>query len=334
MKKEKIVSSAVPSIGKKVKAIAFILAGILLFLILTDLIVSVVSIYRWTHPEKETWTQSPAEFGLDYHTFELDTPNGTVYGWKIAAQTPNRSDSEEWIHTTEYSDKTVVFAPNYDSNREISDLGGVDYFVDLCSAGYNVITFDWTGSGFSEGTKNVFTLDKTEELKAVVAFAEEETGASFLAVQGIGFGCYPAAVAASECDAVDALILDSCYADFSDMFYGSFDFWTSWNIAPVRETVRFLFPLFSGVDLENLSLADPINRLNGKHVLFIQGESDELFGTDGAKYLQSLANTDNTTSLWLVSGSLHLRTRSYDAELYESKVTGFLSETYKTETSA
>ncbi len=316
------------SVLKRIKWIALILAGILGLLILLDLAIAVGSIYRWTHPEKKPWDSTPAEYGLDYYTFEIETEKGVVRGWKIAAQTPIDPDAEDWVYTTEYSDKTIVFAPNYDSNRELQDMGGIDYIAELCAAGYNVITFDWTGSGFSDGTKNVFTLDKTEELKAVVSFAAEETKASFIAVQGIGFGCYPAAVAAAECEQVDALILDSCYENFNTMFFGNLGNWSAFNLPPIKETIRLLFPLVSGIKTNEITLANPINQLNGKDVFFIQGEGDELFGTTDAKHLQSLAAVDNEAKLWLVSDALHLRTRTYDTETYFTKVSDFLTKAY------
>lgn len=324
-KKQRTVSSRT---RKAIKIAGGFLGGIFLLLIVADLVMGASLIHRWTHPEKVTWTQSPAQVGLESETFELDTPNGTVYGWVIPAQEPK--DSEDEVESSaEYSDKTVLLASNYDSNREWADLGGVDYFVDLCSAGYNVVTFDWTGSGFSDGTKNVFTLDKTEELKAVAEFAAEKTGASFLAVQSVGFGCYPAAVIAADCEKVDALIMDSCYEDFSHAFYGNFSLWSPVDFAPVCKTVEWMFPLLSGVDVNEITLTDPINRLKGKSAFFIQGENDEWFGTEGAKHLYTLAGADNEASLWIVSRAGHLLTRSYDSETYASKVTEFLSKAYE-----
>lgn len=316
------------SFSKTWKWILWAVAGLLVALILLDLCVALFSIYGWIHPKKEKWNASPADYGLDYYTFEVETENGTVCGWKIAAQTPMDADAEEWVYATEYSDKTVVFAPNYDSNRELLDLGGLDYVAELCAAGYNVITFDWTGSGFSDGTTNVFALEKAEELKAVVRFAAEETKSSFLAVQGVGFGCYAAAVAAAECDEVDALILDSCYEDFSQVLYGNYENWTAWSFAPFRETVRFLFPLVSGVKVNDITLADPINALNGKDVFLIQGTADELFGSESAKHLKTLAEIDNNTELWLVNDAFHLRARAQDSEAYLQKVSQFLASAY------
>ncbi len=316
------------SLSKKIKRVVGVTAGILALLLLLDLAVAVLSIHDWTHPEKVRWQSSPAEYGLDYYAFEIETENGMVRGWKIAAQTPMDADAEEWVYATEYSDKTVVLAPNYDSNRELLDIGGIDYMAELCAAGYNVITFDWTGSGFSDGKKNVFTLDKIEELKAVVDFAAKETGSSFLAVQGIGFGCYPAAVAAAECDEVDALILDSCYGSFNEMFYGNFGDWSAFDLAPVRGTVRLLFPLLSGVKVNEITLEDPVNAISGKDVFFIQGEADEIFGIAGAQHLQTLASVDNDSELWLLDGVTHLRARTYDGEAYLSKISAFLSEAY------
>ncbi len=316
------------SLSKKLKWIVGILCGALVLLLLLDFAVAVFSIYDWIHPEKTRWQSTPAEYGLDYYVFEVETENGVVRGWKIAAQTPMDADTEEWVYTTEYSDKTVILAPNYDSNRELQDLGGIDYMAELCAAGYNVITFDWTGSGFSDGKKNVFTLDKTEELKAVVDFAAQETKSSFIAVQGIGFGCYPAAVATAECDEVDALILDSCYENFDEMFYGNFGDWSVFDLAPVKGTVRLLFPLLSGVDTNEISLADPINAMNGKDVFFIQGQADETFGISGAQHLKTLASVDNNAELWLLDGVTHLRARTYDGEAYLSKISAFLSDAY------
>lgn len=306
-------------------AVAVLLAA----LVLLDVIGAAVSIHGWSHPEKKTVESLPSDYGLDYYSFELETENGVIWGWKIAAQTPVPPDAEEWIYTTEYSDKTVVVASNYDSNRENYDLGGLDYAVDLCSAGYNVFLFDWTGSGSSDGTKNVFTLDKAEELKAVVRYAAEETKSSFLAVQGVGFSCYPAAVAAAECDEVDGLILDSSYETFESVFYGRFSDWSGVDLAPFRSTVKGLFPLLTGVKTEGLTLADPVNTLNGKHVLFIQGENDELFGSDDAEHLSKLAAVDNETTFWLVAGAGHLRARAFDAEGYLKKVSDFLESAYK-----
>ena len=313
---------------KRVKITALVLLGIFAFLIAADLLYSGISVYRWTHPEKITWSQSPAEFGLDYYSFEIETENGTVRGWKIAAQTPIPDDAEEWVPATEYSDKTVVLACNYDSNREFADLGGIDYMVDLCSAGYNVITFDWTGSGFSDGAKNVFLLDKVEDLRKVVEFAASETESSFLAIHAVGFACYPATQVAADCDVVDALVLDSSYESFSDAFYGNFKSWSAVSFAPVRETVRMMFPMIAGFSPDEYALTDAMNRMNQKAVLFIQGEYDEVFGSDGAKHLQSLAKNDNESSLWIVPEATHLRCRTYDIEQYLSKVDSFLDEIY------
>ncbi len=328
MKKISAVQPKKTDWKKKTGIIALIVLGVLMLLILADFILAAVTVHGWTHPEKTPWSSSPAEYGLDYYAFELETENGTVYGWKMAAQTPNSPDAEEWVEATEYSDKTLVFAPNYDGNREITDLGGLDYMAELCAAGYNVITFDWTGSGFSDGTKNVFNLDKAGELQAVVDYAKAETGASFLAVQAVGFGCYPAAEVAAGSDKVDAVIFDSVYNRFDDMFYGRYENWSSFNFFPVKDTARWLFPLLSGVDTSSISLSAPIQKTVGKNLLFIQGENDEIFGSEDAKRLSSLASAENQSTLWIQPDGLHLRTRAYDGEIYFGKVSDFLKGAY------
>jgi pimeloyl-ACP methyl ester carboxylesterase len=100
------------------------------------------------------------------------------------------------------------------------------------------------------------------------------------------------------------------------------------SFAPVRETVRMMFPMIAGFSPDEYALTDAMNRMNQKAVLFIQGEYDEVFGSDGAKHLQSLAKNDNESSLWIVPEATHLRCRTYDIEQYLSKVDSFLDEIY------
>lgn len=308
---------------------ALVTAGLLILALSVNFLIALSLVRTWITPEKKGWTQAPTEVGIWYETFELDTVNGKVYGWVMAAQQPVDDDALEWLPPEGYSDKTVVFASNYDSSRELLDLGGVDYFVDFCKEGYNVVTFDWTGSGLSEGDQNAFLLDKAEELRAVVDFALEKTDADFLALQGIGFGCYPAAQVTAEHQAVDALILDSCYNDFSDVLFGRFENWAgAWDLAPIRGTAAWLFPRMAGVDPAECSLTKFVSRMQGKALFFIQGDVDEIFGSQPAKDLASLAalNASNRVSSWILPNVGHLRARSYDSETYFAKISAFLTE--------
>ncbi|MBQ1271891.1 MAG: hypothetical protein IIY12_00120 [Clostridia bacterium] len=334
MKAEMKKNKKPTAVGKKILWIAIALVAVMLLLVLADVGIAYGEIHRWTHPEKTVWQTSPAEYGLDYYTFEIETENGTVCGWTIAAQQPNSPDADDWVYTTEYSDKTVILAPNYDNNREATDLGGGDYFVKLCSEGYNVITFDWTGTGFSDGEKNVFALDKVEELKAVVKFAAEETKASFLALQGVGFACYPAAMATAECEEVDALILDSCYDTFENAVLNRMEHWTKWNFFPVNNTIRGMFSAVSGVETETCSMTIPLQRLNKKSIYFVQGSADELFGSAHISSLSAVTMKNNQTEVWLLPDVGHLRAASYDSETYGNKMTDFLQKSYQTEHSA
>ena len=321
----------VPKKKSKTKKIilisSLVLVGLILIAALLNLIFSWNLIHTWITPEKSGWTQSPAAAGLWYETFELETPNGFVRGWIMKAQQPTSEEDDEIPAPKSYSDKTVIFAPNYDSTREVLDLGGVECFADFCAAGYNVVTFDWTGSGHSEGDENAFLLDKTEELQIVTDYAVSQTGADFVAIQSIGFACYPAACVTADTEAVDALILDSCYKDFSNVLYDQFDVWAgSYDLAPIRATVKWLFPILTDVDPASVSLTEPFSKMNGKYLFFIQGGSDEIFGVDGAKELCSLAGLSNKASSWILSGVGHVRARSYDAGTYFMKISEFLKK--------
>ena len=63
MKLKKYTPPAGPTpkerVMKRVKITALVLLGIFAFLIAADLLYSGISVYRWTHPEKVTWSPIP-----------------------------------------------------------------------------------------------------------------------------------------------------------------------------------------------------------------------------------------------------------------------------------
>lgn len=316
---------------KKTLAIVGICVGA--FVLVTAIVtfsVSFATLWRWSHPEKISWAAqsgSPMEeqgIRLYYETFRIPTENGEVEGWILPAQLSADPDNEV-VAPDGYTSRTVVFASDYDSNRLLlPEVGGMDYYVDWCEAGYNVVVFDWTGSGRSEGSKNAFTLDKACELSAVTEHAAKTTGADFIVVQGFGFGCYAAAQVAAELDAVDALILDSSFTSFREAIFGNYTQWSNFDVFPFKQTTELLFPLVMGVKPDAIML-EPLKKISGKAVYVIHGEQNEMFPAAGAQMLFDAVKTSNIADIWIVPGATHLRTRSFDPETYFSKISVFLS---------
>lgn len=95
-----------------------------------------------------------------FRRLEIPTENGKISAWFIPAQKDKDSVSE--------SMQTVIVSHNYSDNREMNDISLLYTVKFLSRNGLNVVMFDYTGSGSSDGKGYSFgQKEETEELCAV-----------------------------------------------------------------------------------------------------------------------------------------------------------------------
>ena len=185
-------------------------------------VIGAVSAYSILNPPRRelVYNDGPVELDMVYEFFELRGFNGNddIVGWWI----PSQNEYGEYSP----SDRTVIMSHNYQSNREMSETDGMYLMADLVHAGYNVITFDYTGSGNSRGRNYTFGAQETDELSLVIDYAVNERGQKKIALMGFAFGAAPAIVNGCRDDRVDVVIADSPYLDLRSYMDKNVSVWT------------------------------------------------------------------------------------------------------------
>ena len=95
--------------------------------------------------------------------------------------------------------------------------------------------------------------------------------------------------------------------------------------------MRGLFPKVSGGAVWDISPRQTMAEISGRHILLIQGEQDQVFGTEDVQQMYGIARQNNQAELWLVPGTSHLRAYSSYTEDYVRRVTDFLEKAEETQ---
>lgn len=113
---------------------------ILLVLVIVAVFVIAVSIYvgyKMTKPERAPIVTDPKEaLELDFEDIEFTSEGNKIKGWYI----PSEKDRF-----------TVVYSHGYLENRESPTMNLYNIMLEIHNLGGNLLTFDFSGSGVSEG---------------------------------------------------------------------------------------------------------------------------------------------------------------------------------------
>ena len=262
----------------------------------------------------------PNYIGMVYSTFEIKDfrGNDNIVGWFIPAQDREGEYTE--------SEKTVIMSHNYQSNREMTEFDGLYLIRDLVNSGYNVITFDYTGSGNSRGSNYTFGVQEKDELLLVVNYAAEELNQKKIALMGFAFGAAPAVCAGCEDDRVSAVIADSSYLDLKTYLDNNTSVWSGLSDFLFSPYIKALLPVFAGTELE-LSPLTAVSEAKNKSFLFLHGENDNIFPYENSKTLASAAqDAGNTAEYKIFQDTPHALGYIYFEDDYLQSVLTFLSE--------
>lgn len=311
---------------KKLKK-GIIIGAISLVLVLAVIwsIVGAVCAVSLLNPTRRelVYFDGPNELGMVYDFFQIKDFRGDDYivGWFI----PSQDSYGEYVD----SDKTVIMSHNYQSNREMTEIDGMYLIRDLVYSGYNVITFDYTGSGNSEGKNYTFGAQEHEELSLVVDYAVNELGQTKLALMGFAFGSAPAITVGCADDRVDVIIADSPYLDLGSYLDNNLSVWTNLPDFMFSSYINTLLPVFAGTELESSPFLS-VSEASGKNFLFIHGEKDNIFPHENSNTLASVAlEAGNVAEVKILTDVIHSLGYIYAEEEYVQTVLTFLSENLK-----
>jgi alpha-beta hydrolase superfamily lysophospholipase len=174
----------------------------------------------------------------------------------------------------------------------------------LHNAGYNVMLFDFRGHGGSDPRPTTIGPEEVLDVQAALDWLEAEGVGDRVAGLGMSLGAAALVNTALQDDRLDALILDSLFADWGDT-----DFAKGYRLPP-----DWLVP----------GVPDPEELLPGIHVpvFIIHGTADILTHEDHAHRLYEAANEPK--EIW-INDSGHAWSAWTYPDLFQRKVLDFLN---------
>ncbi|HSJ54947.1 MAG TPA: alpha/beta fold hydrolase [Anaerolineae bacterium] len=237
-------------------------------------------------PPRWPFWRAPADANLYHRDLTLTTADGLgLSAWYVPA--------------AEGGAPTVLLAHGL-----LGSKGGMLRFVPwLHEAGYNVMLFDLRGHGDSDPRPTTIGPDEVLDVQAALDWLEAEGVADRVAGLGLSLGASALVNTAIQDGRLDALILDSLFADWSDT-----DFAHGYRLPP-----EWLVP---GVP----SPEDLLPRIHVP-VFIIHGTADILTHEDHAHRLYEAANEPK--EMW-INGSGHAWSAWTYPDAYQQKVLDFL----------
>lgn len=175
----------------------------------------------------------------------------------------------------------------------------------LHDAGYNVLLFDFRGHGASEERPTSIGRQEAADVQAALDWLQEQGAADKVGALGMSLGAAALVNTARQDDRLDALVLDSLFAEWRDVDYAR-----DYRLPP-----QWLVP----------GVLDPVDLIPEVHVpvLIIHGSADLLTHVDHAERLFEAAN--DPKELW-INDSGHAWSAWTYPDAYQELVLGFLAE--------
>jgi pimeloyl-ACP methyl ester carboxylesterase len=286
------------------------LHGRSLLVLLIGIIVVLPAVLMWArvHPSRIPLDDDPGRHGLRYEDIAFPSPlDGTILrGWYILAPRP--------------TGRAVIVVPGIDSNRLVSGIT-LRLAADLVADGFDVLALDLRDQGESGGDTLSFGAREQYDVVGAVAVARAR-GARHVAVIGFSMGAAAAMLAAARTPDIDALVLDSAYADLRDTLGTAIG--STWHVpGPLVAYALLLYGVLSGTDPASVVPADAIRTLWARPMLFIAGADDRAVRpTDGA----AMATAAGAKAAYvLVPGAGHVGAFFVDPSAYAGRVRAFLA---------
>lgn len=281
---------------KKKHPVLRFLRGLLIFLVLAVLITYLATVLtvrgqfkRGNYPDRRL----TATYLYDDYAEQYDRDMVTFYSGE------NRLIG--YVYGAENNDKgLIVWVHGIGSGHELY-MTEILWFVDR---GWQVLAYDATGSGYSEGTGSRGLAQSVIDLDAALSFVEQEPRFAGKQVMlfGHSWGGYAAASVLQLSHKVDAAVSVSGYNNPFEMLQdGAVDVIGSVP-AMLDKPFMWVYNKYLFGDYAEMTAVNGINR-SGVPVLVIHGEKDEVIGYDTISIIRHRTEITNPKAEFLtISG--------------------------------
>ncbi len=245
---------------------------------------------RVTHPARAPITTTPAADSLSYSnvTFPARIDATPLSGWWIPAAAARG---------------TIVLAAGYAENRLAASVPGLAVAAALHAASYNVLMFDFRGSGRSGGSLVTVGGLEQRDVEGAVDFVRRRSSLP-VGVLGWSMGASTALLAAEHDPEIAAVVADSPFSDLSTYLRGYLPIWTHLPAFPFTPLFFWLIPPIIGVHPQQADPLAAMATLASRPVLLIAGTADTTIPESNAKQLEA---ADPRAQLWVVPGAAHIQ---------------------------
>ena len=276
------------------RALKWILPILLAVLLLAYGGVSYLMASGVTSAERKELEDHPSNYGLIYESVEFQSRRGdiTLEGWYIQAEEPKY---------------TIIFV------HGIGGMRTADNATQLASAfaeaGFNSLLFDLRGHGESGGEQiSGGYFERYDVLGAYDFLRARKVPADEIGFIGFSMGAATALLAAAEEPGVQALAVDSPYANVSELIARETARKTpfpEWMTPAFMPGTKLAAKVIYGIDVGELVPEKAVASL-GYPILVIHGDADDRIPCEHGIRIHRAAHPDS--QLWLVPGVDHVDT--------------------------
>ena len=260
------------------------------------------------HPARVPLDDNPGWHGLMFEEIAFASPRDgtTLRGWYIRAPTS--------------TGRALVIAPGIDANRLVSGIS-LELAAILGADGIDVLAFDLRAQGESDGDTLSFGAREQDDVLGAVAAARAR-GARHVAVLGFSMGAASALLAAARTPDIEALVLDSAYADWPTTYRHALR--SAFHLpGPLVEYCVLLYAALSGTDPGSVAPAAVVGSIAPRPMLFIAGSEDR--AVDPADGAALAAAAGPSATFVLVPGAGHIGAFAADPAGYAARIRSFLA---------
>lgn len=224
------------------------------------------------------------------------------------------------------SDKTIIVVHGYTSNRLVK--GRTPKLVEhLVPKGYNVLAFDLSSQGKSDGDLITLGLNEKYDLLGAVDYLKtrDHTGDN-IGVIGFSMGAATSLLATSESDDIQAVIADSPFRNAGLFLREGLPFFSGLPAFPFSYTSTWMANWVYKVDLDSVSPMDAVKKMQDKPVMLIHGTGDQQISYKNTEMIYESLKDNPNAEVWYPKNTEHIDAINHYPTEYFQRVDRFMDE--------
>ncbi|PQP83291.1 alpha/beta hydrolase [Paenibacillus sp. PCH8] len=224
------------------------------------------------------------------------------------------------------SNKTIIVVHGYTSNRLVKGRTPklVEHFV---PKGYNVLSFDLSSQGKSDGDLITMGLrEKYDLLGAVDYLKSRDQAGDHIGVIGFSMGAATSLLATSESDDIQAVVADSPFRNAGLFLREGLPFFSGLPAFPFSYTSTWMADWVFNVDLDSVSPMDTVKKMQDKPVMLIHGTGDQQISYKNTEKIYESLKDNPNAEVWYPQNTEHIDAINHYPTEYFQRVDQFMDK--------